>query len=183
MICRLSDEYFVRALRASDLDGPYPGWFEDLEVCRYNSHGVFCRTRAWFEAYFRDLDRNDRVVWAVCHSVDGHIGNISLQSISWIDRRAEFAILMGDKRHWGKGVSILAGRRLLEHGFTRLNLERVYCGTAATNTAMRKLAAKLGMAEEGCRRKHVYLEGSWVDVVDYGVLRDEFLGMPGPKTT
>jgi RimJ/RimL family protein N-acetyltransferase len=174
MIYQLNDEYFVRLLQESDLDGPYPSWFEDQEVCGYNSHGKFFKTLAYFRSYLDGLDSEDQMVWAICHKTDGHIGNISLQLISFINRNADFGVLIGDKRHWGRGVAYAAGLRLIHHGFYKLNLERIYCATAASNTSMRNLAKKLGMVEEGCRRAHLYLDGNWMDMIEYGVLRIEF---------
>lgn len=175
MIYKLNDEYFVRSLQESDLAGPYMSWFEDQDVCRYNAHGKFFKTAAYFRSFYESLDSEDRIVWAICHNTDGHIGNISLQGISSINRNAEFAILLGDKRHWGKGVAKMAGRKLVQHGFDKLNLERIYCGTAASNEAMKKLALTLGMVQEGCRRSHLYLDGGWVDVIEYGLLRRDGL--------
>ncbi len=60
---------------------------------------------------------------------------------------------------------------VVNHGFKKLNLHRIYCGTAATNKAMNQLALKLGMKEEGIRKEHLFLDGLWVDVVEYGILR------------
>ncbi|MDO9140132.1 MAG: GNAT family N-acetyltransferase [Methylobacter sp.] len=174
MIYQLSKDYFVRHLAEADLDGVYPSWFEDQDVTRYSSHGKLFKTKAYFNSYVEALNREDRVVWAICHVNDGHIGNISLQAISWIDRTAEFAILLGDKRHWAKGVGLLAGKKILGHGFNKLNLERIYCGTAATNDAMKKLAQTMGMVLEGTQRQHFFLEGSRVDLLEYGILRAEF---------
>lgn len=173
MIYKLNEDYFVRALLESDIDGVYPSWFEDQEVCKYNSHGKFVKTKNYFRAFYDSLNNEEQVVWAICHSTDGHIGNIGLQNISFINRSAEFAILLGDKRHWGKGVGKMAGSRLIAHGFDKLNLERIYCGTAANNKAMQDLALALGMVEEGRRRSHLYLDGAWVDVIEYGVLRTD----------
>jgi [ribosomal protein S5]-alanine N-acetyltransferase len=175
MIYELPDGYFVRALYASDLAGPYPHWFEDQEVCKYNSHGKFAKNSDWFRSYYESANREDRVVWAICHRDQGHVGNISLQELSFVNRNAEFAILIGDGRHRGKSVGTNAGLILLRHGFQKLNLERIYCGTAATNIGMQKLASQLGMAEEGRRRNHLFLEGEFVDMLEYGLLREEFL--------
>jgi RimJ/RimL family protein N-acetyltransferase len=174
VIYRLSDEYYLRDLLASDLEGAYPGWFQDQEVCRFNSHGKFFPSRADLAAYVEGCRGGDRVVMAICHQRDGHIGNVSLQSISGIDRTAEFAILLGDRRHWQRGVGELAARALLAHGFDKLNLERIYCGTAAGNLGMQGLARRLGMLEEGRRRGHLFLDGERVDVLEYGILREEF---------
>ena len=67
----------------------------------------------------------------------------------------------------------MAARAIIEHGFRKLNLHRIYCGTAGTNTAMKRLAVKLGMTQEGTRRQHVFLDGCWADVIEYGLLRIE----------
>ena len=173
MIYQLNGEYFVRPMQELDLAGPYISWFEDQDACRYNAHGKFFKTAAYFRSFYESLDSEDQMVWAICHNTDGHIGNISLQGISSINRNAEFAILLGDKRHWGKGVAKMAGRKLIQHGFDKLNLERIYCGTAANNEAMKRLALTLGMVQEGCRRSHLYLDGCWVDVVEYGLLKHQ----------
>lgn len=173
MIYRIGGAYFVRALKESDLSGPYPSWFEDQDACKYNSHGKYPRTEAYFRAFYKSLDGGDQIVWAICHDVDGHIGNVSLQAISSINRTAEFAILLGDQRHWNKGVGKMAGAKIIAHAFDKLNLHRVYCGTAATNEGMRKLALALRFQEEGCRRAHLFLDGAWVDSIEYGLLRSD----------
>lgn len=179
MIYELNKEYFVRALQEGDLAGPYPSWFEDQEVCRYNSHGKFAKTADYFRSFYATLNEENQILWAICHTTDGHIGNISLQGMSLINRNAEFAVLMGDRRHWHKGVAFEAGKKLLNHGFCKLNLERIYCGTAVTNLGMKKLAERLGMIQEGRRRNHLYLDGEWVDVIEYGILKNEFsIGKP-----
>jgi len=182
MIYRLSDEYYVRALCEEDIEGPYRTWFEDQDVCRYNSHGKYARTDAWFRRFVQSIDAAEMVVWAICHEKDGHIGNVSLQALSMINRSAEFAILLGDRRHWNRGVGLLASRQLVEHGFRKLNLNRIYCGTASTNQGMQKLAESLDMQKEGLRRSHLYLEGKWVDVVEYGLLNTEFSLASGDMT-
>jgi ribosomal-protein-alanine N-acetyltransferase len=171
---RLDDEYYLRSLQESDVEGAYPSWFEDQDVCAFNSHGKFGRTKEYFVDFVKQINSQKMSVWAICHVEDGHIGNIALQNISFINRNAEFAIIIGDQRHWGKGVGKLASAAIIEHGFKRLNLHRIYCGTACTNSAMKKLAVNLGMTEEGIRKEHIFLEGEWVDVIEYGVLRSNF---------
>lgn len=171
MIKQLNEQYYVRGLCEADVDGPYPSWFEDQEVCSFNSHGKFVRTKEYFCQFIRNLNNESMIVWAICHVKDGHIGNVALQAISLINRNAEFAIIIGDRRHWGKGVGLLVGKSIIEHGFKKLNLHRIYCGTAANNTSMKKLALNLGMIEEGIRKEHLFLNGKWVDAVEFGINR------------
>jgi len=173
MIYALGNKYFVRALQLSDLEGPYPSWFEDQEICKYNSHGKYFKSANYYRSYIENIDKASQIVWAICHESDGHIGNVSLQSLSFINRSAEFAIIIGNKDHIGKGLSKMAGKKIIEHGFYKLNLERIYCGTADTNSQMKALAKSLGMVEEGRRRKHIYLDNMWVDIIEYGLLRKE----------
>ncbi|APB34505.1 GCN5-ike N-acetyltransferase [Gloeomargarita lithophora Alchichica-D10] len=173
MIYTLNDQYYVRPLRLSDLEGDYPFWFEDQEVCQFNSHGKFFKTIDYFRQYIETINLENKVVWAICHQADGHIGNIALQNISIINRNAEFAIMIGNKKHWGKGIGKMSGLKLIQHGLYKLNLERIYCGTADTNIGMKSLAISLGMVEEGRRRKHLFFNGKWVDLVEYGLLRED----------
>ncbi|MAC46822.1 MAG: GNAT family N-acetyltransferase [Oceanospirillum sp.] len=175
MIYALSDDYYVRPLCRDDLNNSYPLWFQDQDVCRYNSHGTYAYTEQYFERFFDGINGSGNLVWAICHSDDGHIGNIALQNISAVNQSAEFAIILGDRRHWGKGVARLAADRILLHGFNKLNIRRIYCGTADTNEGMKSLARFMKMAEEGRRRQHLFLDGQWVDVVEYGVMRDEYI--------
>jgi len=154
----LSENLFIRGLCEADVEGPYPPWFEDQEVCAFNSHGKFVRTKEYFRQFIRNLDGQSMIVWAICHVQDGHIGNVALQNISLINQNAEFAIISGDRRHWGKGVGLLAGKAMLQHGLKKMNLHRIYCGTAATNAGMKKLAFKLGMKEENLANQKNFIK-------------------------
>lgn len=174
MIYDIGADYCVRGLMEGDLSGPYPSWFENQDVCKYNSHAKFFKTECYFRAFYETLNADDKIVWAICHSQDGHIGNVSLQCLSFINRNAEFAIIIGQADHWGKGVAFRAARKIFYHGFEKLNLTRIYCGTAEKNHGMIRLAEKLGMRAEGCRRSHLYLEGQWMDLIEYGILKNEF---------
>lgn len=174
MIYSLSDSYYVRSMNETDLYGDYPLWFQDQKVCKYNSHGKYAYTEQYFRSFFDVINQSGNLIWAICHETDGHIGNIALQSISAVNQSAEFAIILGNHRHWGKGVAKLASDAILRHGFNKLNLRRIYCGTAATNLAMQQLASFMAMREEGRKREHLFLDGEWVDVIEYGVLKNEY---------
>jgi ribosomal-protein-alanine N-acetyltransferase len=169
--------FFLRALAASDLTDKYLQWLNDSEVNRFNSHATFPNTKEQMEQFFSSLTPSHRIVLAIVDKASGsHIGNISLQSINWVNRNAEFAIIIGDKAFWGKGIGEQAIRLVIEYGFTRLNLHRIYCGTIQGNTGMMSIAARLNMKEEGCRREAVFKHGAYHDIIEYGILRSEFAG-------
>ncbi len=167
----LGSEYFIRPLRPDDLVGRYFDWFEDELVCKYNSHGGLPKGPAEREEFVRSLSSNSSVIWGIFHRAEGHVGNVSLQSISWLDRVAEFAIIIGEVAHWSKGLGGMVGAAVVRHGFEVLNLEKIFLATASSNKGMIRLAESLGFAHEGTLRKHLFLDGQRVDAVMYGLLR------------
>ncbi|NWF37930.1 GNAT family N-acetyltransferase [Mariprofundus sp. NF] len=170
-----TDRLYFRGLCKADIDGPYLHWFNDQEVCRFNSHGVFPSTRQRLEEYIDMLQSSgSHLVWAVFLKEDHrHIGNISLQSIDRYNRCAEFAIIMGDRSCWGHGYAEEAARLLCSHGFNKVGLHRIHCGTSENNAGMIALATKLGMKQEGVRRQALFENGSFVDAVEFGLLKGE----------
>ena len=181
MIYDLGSDYFVRALLEDDLQGPYLSWFQDQQVTKYSSHGKLFKQKKYYEDYLRSISSSNDVLWAICHSVDGHIGNASLQNLSFINRSAEFAILLGDDRHWGRGVAKKVATQLFHHGFFKLNLHSIYCGAASTNDSMCFLAGSLGMLLEGRRKEQLWLEGAWVDILEFGITFEDFFMRSDPN--
>lgn len=170
----LSDDILIlRTLTKLDIEGNYGNWFNDPNVVKGNSHGRFPMTHDKLEKYIADAESNTSllVLAVVLKENDTHVGNISLQNINWIDRSAEIAFILGEMHQHGKGIMYRAGSLLIQHAFQKLNLRRIYCGTLSTNQGMINLANKLGMQEEGRRREAIYKNGSYIDVVEFGILK------------
>jgi len=194
-----NDNIYVRPFTKDDMKEPYLSWFYDPEVTRFNSHGLFPYTDQQKKEFIVSLNTN--IVWAIISKKniantdelnlmleaaesgisvsniveeDIHIGNIALQSINWVNRSAEFAVVIGNTDYWGKGICTQATTWLFDHGFGKLNLNRIWSGTVAVNTGMQQVFRKLGMKEEGRFRKGVYLDGDYYDVVCYGILKEEW---------
>jgi ribosomal-protein-alanine N-acetyltransferase len=167
---------YLRHLQQEDLTNEYVQWLNDEEVCKGNSHAIFPNTHEKMVAYYASLQGSvAQVVLAIINKEnDKHVGNVSLQSINWVSKNAEFAILLGDKNIWGKGYGEEAAKLIVEYGFSRLNLHRIYCGTMADNTSMIKLAEKLKMKQEGVRREAIFKTGTYKDVIEFGVLKNEY---------
>ena len=167
---------YLRPLTFKDLDGNYISWLNDADVCKNNSHHIFPYTRDLAQDYIQKAYvSKDKLVLAVSlKENDMHVGNISLLRIDFMSQNAEFTILLGEKKHWGKGLAKEAAFLILKHGFNALNLHRIYCGTFHENTGMQKLAIYLGMKKEGVRRKAFFKNGKFVDIVEFGVLKHEF---------
>ncbi|HCB35293.1 MAG: hypothetical protein A2W52_00995 [Candidatus Taylorbacteria bacterium RIFCSPHIGHO2_02_49_25] len=167
---------YLRPILKDDLNDHYRDWFNDDEVCRFNSHRRFPNYNEDMKQYYKDVikSHSNLILAIIDKETDRHIGNISLQNIDNISMTAEFAILIGDKEFWGKGAGKAAGRLIIEHGFDELNLHRIYCGTSIDNVGMQKLAEYLGFKKEGVSRQAMFKDRAFRDVVHYGLLRDEY---------
>ena len=163
---------YLRVLNEKDIAGNYSLWLNDPEITRFNSHGRFPMSVEKITQFVKaSLQSNTALVMAVVtKNGDMHVGNISLQSISWVDRNAEIAFLLGEKAFWGKGIMQEAGELLITHGFKTLNLHRIHCGTSSENAGMQKLAERLGMQQEGIRKEAIFNNGVYHDIIEYGIL-------------
>lgn len=170
------DRIYLRQLEESDVNENYYIWLNNKEICKGNSHARFPMSKESISQYVKELnDAREKLVLAVIEiKTDKQIGNISIQSIDYINRTGEFAILLGEKSAWGKGYGEEIGKLIIAHVFNNLDLRRIYCGTFSTNIGMQKLAIKLNFRQEGLRRKAIYKEGQYLDILEYGLLREEF---------
>lgn len=167
---------YLRQLQVADADGDYPGWLNDPVVCAGNSHGGKLYTRDDAREFIHRISLSpDTLTRAiVIRDGDRHVGNIALQRINTLYRSADLSILLGARDVWGQGYGLEAARLICAHGFSQLNLHRIACGTFAENVAMQRLALALGMRPEGLRRDAAFKNNRFIDVIEFGVLHDEF---------
>jgi [ribosomal protein S5]-alanine N-acetyltransferase len=169
-------QIYLRQLVQTDLENDYPTWFNDEEVCAHNSHHRFPMMLKDMQNYFdNEVSSRDNLILAICDKEsDKHVGNVSIMGIDSFNQSGEFAIILGDRNFWGKGIGQEAARLIIDHAFKQLNLKRIYCGTLDTNKGMQKLADKLGFTKEGQSRQSQFKNGKFHDTLEYGILKDEW---------
>jgi RimJ/RimL family protein N-acetyltransferase len=162
----------------------YQSWFHDREVTKYNSHGLFPYTKEKMKSFFNNINNEHNVTFAIYEKQpkdifhnDKHIGNVSLQAISWVNRSAELAIVIGDKDSNGKGIGTQACAVMLYHAFIKLGLNRVWSGTSEENIGMQKIFEKLYFHPEGVFKKAMWCN-KYVDIICYAILKNEYLDVP-----
>ena len=101
------------------------------------------------------------------------IGVVALEYIDRTNNVTEIGYWL-DRGAVGRGLIISACRRLIDHAFTDLNLERVQIRCASENFRSRAIPEKLGFTKEGVIRQCERLHNRTVDLVVYGMLRDEW---------
>lgn len=120
-------------------------------------------------------ERRDEVLWVIADAeTDRCVGHVGLYKVDHRVRSAEFAILIGDRAHWGKGAGRAISRAVLRYGFCELNLNRIELSVLSTNERAFALYRSLGFQVEGRLREAQYKQGQYIDVIMMGLLRSDY---------
>jgi RimJ/RimL family protein N-acetyltransferase len=152
---------------------PYLTWLQAQHpATQLTRHGRFPYTIEEAQRYITEthtmMQKHQGIVLAIIAKTSmEHIGNIALTQLDWVHRSGEYAIVLGSTAHQGQGYAYEASAALLTHGFEKLGLHRIACGTPITHEAMCRLALKLGFQEEGRRKEAFWVNPTtgFVDVV------------------
>ena len=115
----------------------------------------------------------ESATWAICFRESaGLIGAIGI-ILRAQDSRGELGYWIA-REQWGKGYCTEAARALLEFLFRERGLNRVHATHFLSNPASGRVMQKLGMTREGLLRQHARKGDAWLDLVVYGILREEW---------
>lgn len=101
------------------------------------------------------------------------IGIVSLSKIDRKNKNCELGYWLG-KKYWGKGIASTAVKLVLDFGFNKLNLHRIYSIIFASNTASLRVLEKNKFLLEGVLFESVWRNGIWHNMMTYGLLKDDF---------
>lgn len=169
---------YLRALEMSDLD-TLVKWRNDPEITSPLGGNTFYVSKSREEQWLKDalLNDNSNIRLAICIKESNiHIGNVNLTSVNWINRSAEYSIMIGDKNQWGEGYAHEASVLILRHAFYEMNLNRVFLTVREDNQRAIRLYNKIGFVREGVLRESVYKNGKYVNMIIMSLLKDEFRG-------
>jgi RimJ/RimL family protein N-acetyltransferase len=153
-------------------------WMNDPKVRRY-SRNPWPRNleeiKKWFEPPTNDRIR-DFVVFTIYHKEDKKpIGTVGLGRINWLSRNANIFASIGYPEYWGKGIAGEAAELIIEYGFTELNLHKIYSGIFDPNSRSLRAAEKLDFQKEAVLKEEMYVDGKYVDVHKFGLLKRDWL--------
>lgn len=165
----------VRALEAKDID-PYIAAFA-ADDSLLNLIGVEdVPSREHVERWFgENWDPPPMRAWEFVVAdaeTDVFLGTIMLHSCDWKNQRAEVGFwLAADAR--GRGIGSAALQLILGWAFDVLELDRIEMTALPENEDVPRIAKKFGFTYEGCLRKRNYERGRRVDLLIWGLLRDD----------
>ena len=103
------------------------------------------------------------------------IGIIELDHLSWFNYKAGEMSHHIKKEYRNKGYGTESAKALINYCFKKMGLRKIYADTDPNNKNAQKLVKKLGFKLEGRIREKNYKNGKWVDELDYGLLKKEWL--------
>lgn len=101
-------------------------------------------------------------------------GAMILHSLDWHSRRAEIGFWLIPAAR-GRGVGSAAVALAVSWAFAELDLLRLEMTTTPENAAVPALAHRLGFTQEGVLRARNIERGRRVDIVWFGLLREDWL--------
>lgn len=167
---------FLSPLTPEDVDLMYR-WHSDLEII-FLAQGPGLRTPGAAAEFREFTDKARQSRWPlfliVESETDRPVGWCGLWNVNWVQRRAEVAILIGERDRLGQGLGSDALRLLLDHGFNLMNLNSIELVTGEDNARAIRCYEKVGFRHVGTRRQgHIHGERK-TDVVLMDILAEEF---------
>lgn len=127
----------------------------------------------WKPQYFSDRDPYSGRCFAILAEGEP-IGMIAYNVIDRKNKSVELDMIIGDRKHWGKGYGPDALKTLTGYLFRRFRLNRIWLDTYANNPRAVRAYQKAGFRKEGLMRENVLLGSRFIDSVKFSVLRKEF---------
>jgi RimJ/RimL family protein N-acetyltransferase len=170
-------ELLGKTFSSWDRDSEFRRLLDDEPPCLWSAKKI----KEWFEKDSYEGDESGISFFIRTLQEDRLIGFIGLWDWdkTWSHGDAEVGIGIGDRTSWGKGYGTDALRVILCYGFTELNLRRITLGVFEYNKRAIRSYEKAGFILEGRQRKALYRDGSRVDIIYMGILREEWQALDG----
>ena len=148
-------------------------WITDKQAIKYTlSKFLPQRNEQWVQSYISSL-MEDNSTWDQVIVVDNEaIGYCGLSNLSQQNRSAEYFILIGDQNYWNRGIGTCAGQIVLEYGFSKLGLHRIWLTVSEVNHGAIKSYESLGFTEEGRMKDACFRDDEFHDKIVMSILED-----------
>ena len=171
-----SERLFYCPLSLDHCTQDYVNWMNDKDVYQFLESGGDYTVKA-LEEYLRSIiEKKTMLFWAIhLKETKEHIGNIKIDSVNMKHGLGEYGILMGAKKHWGKGYAKEASVTILEYCFTKVGLRKITLGVVDQNMTAVELYKKIGFQIEGIYKKHGKYNGQYRDVLRMALFNPYFI--------
>jgi RimJ/RimL family protein N-acetyltransferase len=182
----IGDSIYLRQVVRDDAENYYQ-WLNDQETTKYMQRGIYPTCVEDCRKYVESMQSKDCMHLAIIRKrekltgtfadilkdlSEKHIGNIALLNIHPTFRSAEISIILGECRGHGYGTEAI--RLLVDHAFTRRNLNRLQAGMVTKNGGSQGAFMNAGFQQEGILRQVYYCDGEYQDVQIMSILKSDW---------
>jgi len=177
---RTPEDWIKMKVRITDLSidhtSAFTDWIADKQAIKYTlSKFLPDRDEEWVMLYIKSLIE-DTSTWdqAIVLDDDIVVGYCGLSNISKQNRSAEYFIIIGNKKYWNAGIGTYAGSLVLDYGFSKMKLHRIWLTVSDLNHGAIKSYEKLGFTEEGHMKEACLRNGKFHDKVVMSILENQW---------
>ena len=167
-----TDRLVLRQIRLQDANELFL-MRSDEQVMQYLDRPRMQRVEeagAFLERVISDVANNNAIIWAIAMKGDSTmIGNISFWQIEKAHYRAEVGYMMHAAYH-RLGIMNEALAKVLEYGFSVMNLHSVQANVNPANAASIKLLERNGFVREAYFKENYFYDGNFLDSAIYSLL-------------
>ncbi|NLZ14545.1 MAG: GNAT family N-acetyltransferase, partial [Thermotogaceae bacterium] len=111
-----TDKIGLKKLEQLEVTQEYVDWLNDEVVTQTLVAGKLPTGLEDIATYVAGANKPGTITFAIYRKDTAkHIGNVKLDHIDWISRKADFGILLGDKDSWGKGFGFDATKTVIDY--------------------------------------------------------------------
>ena len=127
----------------------------------------------WFLAHQQSVPRIKFQLAITLKSNNLLIGNcgVRMDKVDAVEADIGYEL---DPSYWNHGYATEAAHAIMDFGFRRFGVHRIWADCVADNIGSAHVLQKLGMKLEGHLRENQYYKGRWWDTLIYGILADEW---------
>ena len=122
---------------------------------------------------FINNERGNEIHYACVDENDNYLGTVSLKNIDTNNLNAELAISFLREAQ-GTGAASFAMNEIVNIGFNKLGLYKLYLNVLSTNIRAIKFYIKFGFKNEGIFKNHIKKGDNFIDLEWYGIYRDYY---------
>lgn len=146
--------------------------FSDEDTMKNFIHTRYPKSIESFEEFIKNSWGNkDNIHFGVANEDSEFVGVVSLKEVDYVSGTAEYAIALR-KKFWGMGYAKESTSLILKYGFNRLNLKKIYLNVPKSNVRANKFYNKFGFVLEATFKKHIFIDGEYVDLNWYCKIKE-----------
>jgi len=143
---------------------------ESIRQVMYNSDIILMDQHV---QWFKRLQKSETAISKIFYYDQVPYGVLNINQIDRINNKCEWGFYIG-ANNAPKGMGTILGFTSLNYIFNELLIRKLSAEVLNINKKSATFHQKLGFIQEGLLRKHIIKDGTYIDILLYGLLKEEW---------